>query len=128
MRFRRSHTPAQAPSSESVPVPVNLAEVPFDGLWHELRRREWVVIPDGLWEATIGDLQRQVAEAESRAEEAEAKKLEALELMGKVLAESRDVRVRAEDAESEIQRFAAAFVATEFPDMTTNPDDEDPDD
>lgn len=95
----------------------SISDVPLTVIMLELRERGYRVIPDGAWEQTVGGLEARLAVAEQRLAQEQEKTSGVVRIAMAKLDEARRNGVRADACEAEIERFAAAFVASEFPEL-----------
>jgi len=153
MIFRRSRTDSQVTEqpravdnihgTPGLPSHSRLSEVPDRDLFAELRRRGWVAIPEGSWEAHVGELEAKLAASQSPEEWMAANDMvDATEIVGELReyagvhypaaveqicdlhVEVRELRTRVAAAEREAWRLAAVIVGEELPETNylTNDD------
>jgi hypothetical protein len=95
--FRRRIRPASQPAAP----PAFLTETPLSELAAELRRRGFAILPRGVWESTVGQL-------EQRAAAAEAALQDVVERQRRMVAGTELVRDLGRLAGEELPRAAAA--------------------
>jgi hypothetical protein len=101
---------------------VDLSAVTFVDLYHEAKRRGFMMIPEGGWQSLpdgtderLAAAERRAAAAESRLTECKEKKTGLANLTAEVFDLRRHADARVERAAQETSRLAQPFIGDEFP-------------